>query len=323
MRGRWVGWFVVLLLMAASLLLLDPARLGLSTAQPFAQLVALRGSLALGAVLCAAALLFCVLLVRHRGESRPIRLFIAFVVLMLFAGANVGVLVARGVSASTALPRDKAPGDIDILAFNTYYAIDSPAAISELVARHDADAVMLPETSRRDALKIAGDDYALFMSAGDPGASAPTALLVATSMGEYKRITGPDTEYGLVGASPIDGDGPILYAVHVVSPIPARMSLWRDELDLVMGICQETDDVIMAGDFNATVDHAPLRDASCVDGSVGSGAVGTWPAGMPALLGAPIDHVFADPAAWKPVASAIAAMPRSDHRALLVRLRSV
>jgi endonuclease/exonuclease/phosphatase (EEP) superfamily protein YafD len=317
-----MGWSVVGLLVVGSTMLTDPSLLGLSTYQPIAHLVAMRGWLALGGFLLAAVLLGCALLVRHRAEHRPTRLAVGFLVLALFASVNVGLLWSRGVSAPESLPDDKRPGDVDVLVFNTFNAVDGPAAIADLVERDQPDVVVLSETLRHDAQLIGGGRFEVFMGLGNPRGSAPTALLVATSMGGYQRIDGPDTEYGIVGAAPLDGDGPVLYAVHIVSPISDRMQLWRDELDLVMGICDDTAGIIMAGDFNATVDHAPLRSTSCVDGSVGSGGVGTWPAGLPPLLGSPIDHVFADPATWTPVASAVLALPASDHRAVLVRLGS-
>jgi len=59
--------------------------------------------------------------------------------------------------------------------------------------------------------------------------------------------------------------------------------------------------VVMAGDFNATIDHmAGLGKAggalgTCRDAAVGTanGGVGTWPTDLSPLLGTPIDHVLA------------------------------
>lgn len=320
-RERWAGWTVVGLLVVLCALLLDPAVVGLSTYEPVAHLVAIRGWLVLGAGLTAAALLGCAAMVRRRGEHRPHRLLAATVALALFAGANLGLLWSRGLTAPEALAADKGAGELDVLALNTYNTSDGPAAVAELIAEHEPDVVTLPETEHAAAVQIAGDDYQVFMGVGGPGGSAPTALLVSPSLGAYERIDGPDTEYGMVGATPVDGNGPTLYGVHTASPVGERMALWRDELELVMGICDQTANIIMAGDFNATIDHAPLRDASCANGSAGSGGVGTWPVALPAFLGSPIDHVFSDPAAWEPIGSAVVELPRADHRGLLVRLR--
>lgn len=84
--------------------------------------------------------------------------------------------------------------------------------------------------------------------------------------------------------------------------------------------------VVMAGDFNATVDHAPLRgvlrrgyrDAAC---EVGNGLVPTWgpePHGHPPLL--TIDHVLVGPG-WAVLRTSVHRIPRIDHRALYAELR--
>ncbi|WP_194291371.1 endonuclease/exonuclease/phosphatase family protein [Cumulibacter manganitolerans] len=324
MRGNRVGWAVLGLLVVALVVTGDPALVGVSTYQPFAQLIALRGWLALGLLALAGVLGGAALLVHHRGVDRPVRLTAAILALLAAAGVHGAVVIGRGVTAAAALPADKRAGDLDVLAFNTWGGAAGDARVSALIDDVRPDAVVLPETTAAAAHRIAaaaGPGFTVLMGEGRPGGSGPTALLISAGLGEYERIDGPDLEYGMVGARPLDGPGPVLYAVHVVSPVGERTAAWRRELALVTAICDRTDGAVVAGDFNATVDHAPLRATRCVDGSVRSGGVGTWPAGAPRLLGAPIDHVLADPARWSPVGSAVRDVGGSDHRALVVRLR--
>lgn len=100
-----------------------------------------------------------------------------------------------------------------------------------------------------------------------------------------------------------------------------EVDTWRSELTSLTRLCERVAGAVLAGDLNATLDHAVLREAPCVDGSVDTGGLATWPAGAPDLLGASIDHVLADPQAWRPVASQVLDAPADgDHRALLVRL---
>ncbi|HEY3953075.1 MAG TPA: endonuclease/exonuclease/phosphatase family protein [Streptosporangiaceae bacterium] len=84
--------------------------------------------------------------------------------------------------------------------------------------------------------------------------------------------------------------------------------------------------VVLAGDFNATVDHAPLRavlrrgyrDAAC---EVGNGLVPTWgpePHGHPPLL--TIDHVLVGPGCAV-LRTRVHRVPGIDHRALYAELR--
>jgi endonuclease/exonuclease/phosphatase (EEP) superfamily protein YafD len=84
--------------------------------------------------------------------------------------------------------------------------------------------------------------------------------------------------------------------------------------------------VILAGDYNATLDHAEFRRLlrlGHVDAAsqVGNGLVPTWgpePNGRPTLL--PFDHVLIDPRCAV-LATSTHQLPCSDHRALYAELR--
>ena len=326
MRGRWRRWLGVGAAIVALLVVSSPAWFGLSTYEPLAQIVALRGWIAFGALAIAAVTAVCALLVRQRGVDRPARLCALATVLLLTAAGNLGVLLARGTTNADALPAGKQSGAIDVLALNTWDGAASDDDVAALLDQVSPDVVVLPETTEAAAHRIASRTeagFTVFMGHGDPGGSEPTALLIAPGLGAYETIPGPDLEYGMVGARPVSGNGPVLYAVHVVSPVGDQLPAWREELNLVTRICDRTDGAIMAGDFNATVDHAPLQNTACLDGSTETGGLGTWPSGLAALLGAPIDHVLADGSRWRPVASAVRKVGGSDHRALMVRLASV
>ena len=94
--------------------------------------------------------------------------------------------------------------------------------------------------------------------------------------------------------------GPVrVINVHTVAPLTrAHARRWVQQVERLQALADaDATPVILAGDFNATGDHAPfrrlltggLRDAS---DAVGSGAGSTWPAGhrvLPPLLR--LDHV--------------------------------
>ncbi|MCU1583401.1 MAG: endonuclease/exonuclease/phosphatase family protein, partial [Microbacteriaceae bacterium] len=96
-------------------------------------------------------------------------------------------------------------------------------------------------------------------------------------------------------------------------------------------IC-ESKNVIVAGDFNSTLDHlAGLgADAShtlgnCTDAALktGNAAVGTWPTAIPALLGAPIDHVMVTDD-WRVTGMRVVQnldTAGCDHRPIVVQLQ--
>lgn len=107
------------------------------------------------------------------------------------------------------------------------------------------------------------------------------------------------------------------------------MTEWRSDLQWLADQCA-SDNVILAGDFNATLDH---MTGMGVDGGTlgrchdtasesGNGGVGTWPTDAPALLGAPIDHVMATPD-WTVSGSVVMRSldgSGSDHRPIVVQL---
>ena len=83
------------------------------------------------------------------------------------------------------------------------------------------------------------------------------------------------------------------------------MAEWRAGLQWIAAQCNAPN-VIVAGDLNATVDHLSGIGANsgaligeCQDAAVqaNAGAVGTWPATIPAWLATPIDHVLVG-SAW-------------------------
>jgi endonuclease/exonuclease/phosphatase (EEP) superfamily protein YafD len=83
---------------------------------------------------------------------------------------------------------------------------------------------------------------------------------------------------------------------------------------------------VLAGDFNATADHARFRRVlrpGHVDAAarVGRGLIPTWgpePWGRPALL--TLDHVLVDPGCTV-LAVSVHRLPGSDHRAVYAEFR--
>ena len=82
--------------------------------------------------------------------------------------------------------------------------------------------------------------------------------------------------------------------------------------------------LIVAGDFNATRDHAPLRNlGGCISAGeqAGIGGLATWPSSTgTTLLGATIDHVLVDRTVWEGKKGRVVTIPGTDHRAVVVQL---
>lgn len=105
-------------------------------------------------------------------------------------------------------------------------------------------------------------------------------------------------------------------------PLPRGVARWRRELAVLPPPGELPR--VLAGDFNATVDHALFREVlrlGYADAAlqVGNGLVPTWgPAGRLPLI--TIDHVLVD-RRCAVLASSVHAVPGSDHRAVYAEIR--
>lgn len=143
---------------------------------------------------------------------------------------------------------------------------------------------------------------------------------------------GPDTSRGGFGATPsatltVDGAPPV--ELHGVHPLPPISADWTRAWDATLGGLPRPDDTlrVLAGDLNATHDHAPFRDllrAGYVDAAAARGQA--WRPTFSGLAdGDPVppvtlDHVLVDPRiAVRSVR--VVPLPGSDHRMLIAELQ--
>ncbi|TFC91041.1 MULTISPECIES: endonuclease/exonuclease/phosphatase family protein [Cryobacterium] len=326
---------------AAVLLVLGwPQLFGLQNTWVAAHAVSLRGTaVAVSIVLIALLLPIYVLF-------RPVRRLAGglVVLLLLFGVGNAGVLAVRGVGAPASAPVAETTDAVTVLSWNTLGDEPGAAAIADLALEQNADVVALPETTEAtgeavaEAMRDAGRPMWVHTLAFDQISKArSTTLLISPDLGDYtvsnEAGSGPPGNTNVlptVVATPADRTGPTIIAVHAVAPIRWEMSNWRSDLDWLAEQCTG-ENVIMAGDFNATVDHLSGREATagavlgdCRDAALatGSGAVGTWPTFAPALLGSPIDHVLATPN-WQVQSMSVIDSEDdagSDHRPIVATL---
>lgn len=308
------------LALAAVVALVAPDRLGLHGTLPFAQLVALRG------VVAAAFAVGAVVLV-----ALPWRRALAPVacVLALGAVAQVAVLADRGMGGPDAASGDRPDDAVVVLVLNTQDRLDAEA-IATVVLEHRPDVVVLPETlgaTARGAAAVAAaqgvDLQVLADDGGGAAATGATALLTDRRLGTYRVVADHAGALASFTATS-DGAGPPVSAVHPYPPLPARMDGWRDETAAAVALCAEHPGGVVAGDLNATLDH-PAFDGghACVDAAAEAGVagVGTWPVGVPRVLGAAIDHVLVDGDAWRVLGVSVLEPPAgTDHRGVLAVL---
>ncbi|MGC0370455.1 endonuclease/exonuclease/phosphatase (EEP) superfamily protein YafD [Microbacterium sp. SLBN-111] len=313
-----------------------PTVFGIERTFPLAQVISFRLPVAGGfAAAAALALLFALF--------RPLRAVALTVALVFIAAAGVnGASVLQRGTQSDALP-EKTATSLRVMTWNTAGEATSAEAIAELAVAMKADVVTLPETTIDTGARVAelmrdlGQPmWAHHAEYGTTGWDATsTTVLIRPELGDYSVIqssldgsSNTSTVPSAV-AMPVSGNGPIIVAAHAVAPRQDYMAQWNSDLKWLADQCA-TDNVILAGDFNATLDHMTglgedggtlgrCRDAASESGS---GGVGTWPTDVPALLGAPIDHVMATPD-WTVTGSVVLRTldgSGSDHRPMVVQL---
>jgi endonuclease/exonuclease/phosphatase (EEP) superfamily protein YafD len=124
-------------------------------------------------------------------------------------------------------------------------------------------------------------------------------------------------------ASARSGDVDIV-AVHTQPPLRRRIDLWDADLRSLPAASPDGVVRILAGDFNATLDHAELRrliDTGYEDAAatVGEGLKPTWPHGRRIPPPVTIDHVLADARCGVRDVT-IHTIGGTDHRAVFAEL---
>ncbi|TFC03494.1 endonuclease/exonuclease/phosphatase family protein [Cryobacterium adonitolivorans] len=362
---------VVLATLAFLTVLAWPELAGLQNAWVVAHAVSFRGLAVAVAIALLALLAILLLLVRPLRATTALLMVLLVVFgavnsgILLHRGlgsdAAVAAVAAKPADTDTASTGRAADADgaITVLSWNTLGDAPGAGAIADLAIAEEADVLTLPETTEEtgvlvaEAMRAAGRPMWVHTVSFDLISKArSTTLLISPELGDYTvssaEGSGPPGNTNVlptVIAEPADGAGPTIIAVHAVAPIRWEMANWRSDLDWLAEQCNgetagagaggvDVGGVIMAGDFNATIDHFAGRATSdgavlgdCLDAAAlsGSGGVGTWPAWAPSLLGAPIDHVLATPD-WQVERMNVIGTEDtagSDHRPIVATLSAV
>lgn len=125
----------------------------------------------------------------------------------------------------------------------------------------------------------------------------------------------------------VEGIEVAVQVAHPMPPMPDSMDSWRRELGALRTMAAERGRTrtIIAGDFNASQDHAEFRaivDTGMRDSArlLGRSRTATWPVPWAPPFGAQIDHVLVSEG-LTPVDAQFLELSGSDHQALLVDVR--
>ncbi|RPE78629.1 endonuclease/exonuclease/phosphatase family protein [Frondihabitans sp. PhB161] len=314
---RVLAWVVVAVAAVVTGAVLVASRTGSTV--PLLFVIAAFPQLALfGVALVSAA----VLVLAARAHLRIVTAAGLFV-LVVSAGLGIGSTADRQAPVRTAASTSTKAGQLRILSWNTNQQDVTAQHLGELMDSEQANVVALPEyftgiaegtlaeLAQRHNMQIVGTD------------SSSATLLISNHLGSYSVVDqkGTPAWAGFVATSD-DPAAPAMLVAHLQRPSLLDSSAWQDHLAWVKQECTDRRNIVAVGDFNATVANLDgNRLGHCQDAasSLGIQSTGTWPAALPASLGAAIDHTFVG-ADWEPVAFAVLdsqAAKGSDHRPIV------
>lgn len=200
-----------------------------------------------------------------------------------------------------------------------------PRALLNLVRNNEVDVLVLPELNQSavTALEQAGLSDVLPHRVFDPRPGQTGAGIA--SRHPLRQLAPMETTFAqpIVVVDLPSRQDVELVAVHT-SPAESGAEVWRAELALLPSPTPDSRVRVLAGDFNATLDHAALRgvlDRGYSDAAeqTGGGFTPTW-SGAPFWLPVTTDHVLFDPRCAINGYRAID-VPGSVHRAVFADLR--
>ena len=314
-RFLWAAVFTLL----AAIGVLPDLLFGLDRRSPFVQLVSFRWQLLVAGAVVLLVLGLVTLRVR-RAWPFP-------------AGLAVVLLIGAGSVAPRVIPDAIPTGGtpFTVLSFNTYEGNADVGALAALIRSEKPDVVSLPEAGTRFAGKLAPLveplGYRLHSSTEDDVADVQgVTAVVAARLGDVRFSVGHETStFPIVEISGGTLGAMRVVAFHSVAPVPGSVPEWRDDMALLPRWCAGSTPAIVAGDFNATLDHSTLRAgmAGCGDAAAqrGDGLLATWgPSDRTRPFGPQIDHVLATNGITA-TSFRVVDLPGSDHHAILTTLR--
>ncbi|MGC1213999.1 MAG: endonuclease/exonuclease/phosphatase family protein [Micromonospora sp.] len=269
------------------------------------------------------------------GALAPLVLVLALrrwwpaVVAAVTALALIGVVAPRAFASDQ--PDAKGP-TLRLLTANLLMGEADPAALVELVRTQHVDVLTVQEFTPQIAAELDQLGLSTLLphrqlnpEFGTTGSGLYARFPIAA--GGVRRNQGYffTQAYGTVTVP--NGPPVRVESAHPAAPYAAEaVPAWLTDLRGEPGATPDGALSILSGDFNATLDHAPLRavlDTGYVDAAnaAGVGLTGTWgPYDGDLIPPVTIDHVLVDRRIAVQSVT-VQALPRSDHRSVLTELR--
>lgn len=321
--AAWAG--VAATVTAAGALAL--VRLGDPTSRRLIELVTLTP---LGLPLAAIGAVTALVLLGTSGGRRPPG--VALVVALALGGLHAWWVAPLYVGSASAA----GPAPVVVMSLN--FELGDARDLVEATRDRDVDVLVLHEvsTARLDGLRAAGILALLPHVAGEEGGQAQGTVVLSRFAVISDAPLHEESESRVVELD-VDGIGQV-HVVAVHTRPPYQPELWHADHDRTQAALSRlrADDaaVLLAGDFNATLAHAPVRrilEMGFTDAldQVGGGWAPTWPTGgherrlgvvVPAF--AAIDHVMTSPGLVVTDAETLE-VAGADHRAVLATVSGI
>ncbi|MEU7927721.1 endonuclease/exonuclease/phosphatase family protein [Micromonospora sp. NPDC049801] len=262
------------------------------------------------------------------GLSVALRRWWPAAVAALAAVALLGVVAPRALAA----PQPTATGPtIRLLTANLLAGAADASALVELVRRHRVDVLTVQEFTpdAQAALDRLGLDRLLphrqlNAHVGTPGSGLYSRWPISDVGIRNNRGQGGWGFTQAYGTVAVPGAPPVrVESAHPSAPSALdQVDAWRTDLTAQPPATPDGELRILAGDFNSTLDHGPLRAllrTGYVDAAdaTGKGLTGTWgPYDGDLIPPVTIDHVLVDRRIAVDTVKVLA-LPGSDHRPVL------
>lgn len=257
------------------------------------------------------------LLALRRTTGVPLRGWLDGAIALALAGTLFhGVLLAPAYLGD----HPSGPASLTVVTLNLRLGHGDAEAAVSLLRHQTAQVAVLEEVTlgERGRLVAAGIGQTLPYSAGTPGPGASgTMVFSAYPLSDSLEVPLHHDSYRVRVAAP---EPFWLVGVHVAQPINAPAD-WRADWSVLDQVVPDLDGtVVVAGDFNTTLDHGTMRDLlghGFRDAARESNAgwQPTWPHGLGLLA---IDHVLVR-GAYGAVSTETVRVPGTDHRGLVAR----
>ncbi|MCT7357215.1 endonuclease/exonuclease/phosphatase family protein [Streptomyces sp. 15-116A] len=225
----------------------------------------------------------------------------------------------------TADPTGPPVASLRVLTSNVEFGQATPALI-DAVRRHDPDLVFVQECEYTCDAALKKELAAAYPHrAAVPGGGSEGSVIL--SRHPLRPTSGVPATMGMPGAiADVDGHAVRVQLAHPMPPLPGQTDLWQRELGRLrdLAAADPATPTVLAGDFNASQDHAAFRallDTGLYDAArlTGHDRTPTWPARTTPAFGAQIDHVLVSDD-FTATRTRFLDLPDTDHRAVLADL---